>query len=72
MNKLFHQKWVEGCNRMDMVVFTSEFTKEGFDEIVYDKKDNRTQQIISQLKFNKPSQVLFGRRALTFIKKQTK
>ena len=44
---------------MDMVVFTSEFTKEGFDEIVYDKKDNRTQQIISQLKFNKPSQVLF-------------
>ena len=52
-------EWIEGCNRMDMVVFTSEFTKEGFDEIVYDKKDNRTQQIISQLKFNKPSQVLF-------------
>ena len=57
---------------MDMVVFTSEFTKEGFDEIVYDKKDNRTQQIISQLKFNKPSQVLFEGQTLTFIKKQTK
>ena len=51
--------WVEGCNRMDMTIFTSEFSQKGFLDVTYDKKDNRTQQIISQLKLDKPSEVLF-------------
>ena len=42
--------WVEGCNRMDMTIFTSEFSQKGFLDVTYDKKDNRTQQIRSQLK----------------------
>ena len=52
-------EWVQGCNRMDMVIFTSEFTKGGFTEISYDKKDNRTQQVVGQLKLEKQSEVLF-------------
>ena len=52
-------EWVEGCNRMDMTIFTSEFSQKGFLDVTYDKKDNRTNQIISQLKLEKPSEVLF-------------
>ena len=51
--------WVEGCNRMDMTIFTSEFSQKGFLDVTYDKKDNRTNQIVSQLKLEKPSDVLF-------------
>ena len=51
--------WVEGCNRMDMTIFTSEFSQKGFVDVTYDKKDNRTNQIISQLKLEKPRDVLF-------------
>ena len=51
--------WVEGCNRMDMTIFTSEFSQKGFLDVTYDKKDNRTNQRISQLKLEKPSEVLF-------------
>ena len=51
--------WVEGTNRMDMTIFTSEFSKKSFEDINYDKKDNRTGQIVTQLKMNKPSDVLF-------------
>ena len=51
--------WVEGTNRMDMTIFTSEFSKKSFEDINYDKKDSRTGQIVTQLKMNKPSDVLF-------------
>jgi len=51
--------WVEGVNRMDMTIFTSEFSKKSFDEINYDKKDNATGQVVTQLKMNKPADVLF-------------
>ena len=52
-------QWVEGCNRMDMTIFTSEFSQKGFLDVVYDRKDKQSQQIVSQLKMEKPSDVLF-------------
>jgi hypothetical protein len=52
-------QWVEGTNRMDMTIFTSEFSKKSFEDVNYDKTDNRTGQIVTQLKMNKPSDVLF-------------
>ena len=52
-------EWVEGCNRMDMTIFTSEFSKKGFTEAVYEKMDKNTQQIVGQLKLEKPTEVLF-------------
>jgi len=51
--------WVEGCNRMDKVIFTSEFSKKGFTDVTYDKFDTKTQQNIGTLKFEKDSEVLF-------------
>jgi glycosyltransferase involved in cell wall biosynthesis len=51
--------WVEGCNRMDMTIFTSEFSKRGFTEATYDKVDKNTQQNLGSLKLEKPAEVLF-------------
>ena len=51
--------WVEGCNRMDKVIFTSEFSREGFTGVTFDKLDNNTKQVVGQLKLEKPTDVLF-------------
>ena len=34
--------WVEGCNRMDKVIFTSEFSRDSFVDVVFDKLDNKS------------------------------
>ncbi len=52
-------EWVEGCNRMDMTIFTSEFSKFVFENVGFDKLDNNTKQVVGQLKLEKPSEVLF-------------
>ena len=52
-------EWVDGCNRMDKVIFTSNFTQEGFTSVSFDKLDNNTKQKIGELKLEKPSDVLF-------------
>jgi len=51
--------WVEGCNRMDMTIFTSEFSRDSFKNIEYDKLDNKTKQPVGKLKMDKPAEVLF-------------
>ena len=52
-------KWIEGVNRMDMTICTSEFTKSGFQGTTYDKQDVRTGQVIGGLSVQKPLEVLF-------------
>ena len=44
---------------MDKVIFTSEFSREGFTDVTYDKLDNNTKQKVGQLKLEKPTDVLF-------------
>jgi glycosyltransferase involved in cell wall biosynthesis len=51
--------WVEGCNRMDMTIFTSEFSRNGFKNVTFDRLDSNTKQIVGQLKLEKPTEVLF-------------
>ena len=52
-------KWIEGVNRMDVTICTSEFTKSGFQNTTYDKQDVRTGQVIGGLSVKKPLEVLF-------------
>src|SRR5210317_339963 len=52
-------EWVDGCNRMDMTIFTSEFSKKGFESVTYDKLDKQTKQVIGKIKLEKPTEVLF-------------
>jgi len=55
-------KWLEGCNKMDLVIVPSEHSKDGFVKSVYDKMQDTPdgkQQKIGELKLEKPIEVLF-------------
>tara|TARA_A100001515_G_scaffold132263_1_gene120600 strand:- start:1091 stop:2449 length:1359 start_codon:yes stop_codon:yes gene_type:complete len=56
------QAWIEGCNKMDLIIVPSEHSKDGFVKCVYDKVQNLPdgkQQKIGELKLEKPVEVLF-------------
>jgi len=56
------QKWLEACNKMDLVIVPSEHSKSGFVKSIYDKMQqapNGQQQKIGELKLEKPMEVLF-------------
>jgi len=55
-------KWLEGCNKMDLVIVPSEHSKMGFVKTVYDAVQNApdgSQQKVGELKLEKPIEVLF-------------
>ena len=55
-------KWIEGCNKMDLIIVPSEHSKGGFTNSLYDKLQqlpNGQQQKIGELKLEKPMEVLF-------------
>ena len=51
--------WIEGINRMDITLVSSNHAKLGFESAVYEKRDTRTNQPIGQLRVEKPIEVLF-------------
>ena len=54
--------WIEGCNKMDLVIVPSEHSKTGFVNSIYDKYNNLpdgTQQKVGELKLEKSMEVLF-------------
>ena len=51
--------WIEGCNKMDLILASSNHAKQVFESSIYEKRDSRTQQIVGQLKLEKPVEVLF-------------
>ena len=51
--------WIEGMNRMNMNIVPSNFVSDVFKTCVFDVKDDKTQQIKGQLKYEKPIEVLF-------------
>jgi glycosyltransferase involved in cell wall biosynthesis len=55
---LVHQSWIEGCNKMDLILTSSEHSKKVFTEVKYDIKDNRTQKVVKQIQLEKPLEVL--------------
>tara|TARA_Y100001963_G_scaffold136966_1_gene200161 strand:- start:1466 stop:2824 length:1359 start_codon:yes stop_codon:yes gene_type:complete len=55
-------KWLEGCNKMDLVIVPSNHSKIGFVNSIYDKVQNLPngqQQKIGEFKLDKPMEVLF-------------
>jgi len=55
-------KWIEGCNKMDLVIVPSEHSKLGFTQALYEKMQNLPngeQQKVGELKLEKPIEVLF-------------
>ena len=52
-------EFIEGANKMDLLIVTSEHSKKSFTDISYNKHDEKTNQKIGQLKLEVPVQVLF-------------
>ncbi len=55
-------KWIEGCNKMDLIIVPSEHSKSGFVNSIYDKVQNLPdgkQQKVGEHKLEKPIEVLF-------------
>tara|TARA_A100001011_G_scaffold207262_1_gene215448 strand:+ start:577 stop:1899 length:1323 start_codon:yes stop_codon:yes gene_type:complete len=51
-------QWIEGMNRMDLNILTSNFTKQGFENAKFEFKDEKTGQQ-GEVKVVKPMEVLF-------------
>jgi glycosyltransferase involved in cell wall biosynthesis len=53
------KNWVDGCNKMDLIIATSEFSKDVLLSTVYNETDNVTGKLIKQHRIEKPVSVLF-------------
>jgi glycosyltransferase involved in cell wall biosynthesis len=51
--------WLQGCNKMDMIIVPSEHAKDVFEKTVFEQKDENTGNTIGTLKCEKPIHVLF-------------
>jgi hypothetical protein len=51
-------EWVEGCNRMDLIIVPSKHAKDVFVNTVYEKRDKQTNQTIENHRITKPIEVL--------------
>lgn len=52
-------QWVEGLNRMNLNLVSSNHAKKILETSMFEEKDNKTQQIIRSIKLEKPVEVLF-------------
>ena len=56
------QEWIEGCNKMDLIIVPSKHSKNGFLQSIYDKVKNLPdgkKEKIGELRLEKPMEVLF-------------
>lgn len=51
--------WIEGCNKMDLILTSSEHSKKVFQESVWEKRDQQSNQVVGHLRLEKPIEVLF-------------
>ena len=59
---IISNEWIDGCNKMDLVIVPSEHSKDSIVKTIYDKMENLPsgeQQKIGELQVNKPVEVLF-------------
>lgn len=50
---------INGANNADLIIVSSNHVKKIFENTFFDRKDNKTNQIIEKIKLNKPVEVLF-------------
>lgn len=56
---LCHHSWIEGCNRMDLVIVPSQHAKKTLEDSVFSQQDPNTKQIVGELKIQVPIEVVF-------------
>ena len=64
-----HQTWLEGANRMDLLLVPSNFTKQGFINTTFQRVDQQTGQKGPDLRLEKAIEVLFEGADLNIYKK---
>ena len=64
-----HQTWLEGANRMDLLLVPSSFTKQGFINTTFQRVDQQTGQKGPDLRLEKAIEVLFEGADLNIYKK---
>ena len=62
-------QWVDGLNRMNLNIVPSNFVKESFQNVAYDKINEITKEPVGQLKVERPMEVLFEGADLDVYKK---
>jgi glycosyltransferase involved in cell wall biosynthesis len=61
--------WLEGANKMNLLLVSSEHSKKGFTDTTYHQKDQNTGNVMAELKLTTPVEVLFeGLDVSTFFK----
>jgi glycosyltransferase involved in cell wall biosynthesis len=53
------KEWIDGCNKMDLIITTSTFSKDVLLTSVYNENEKNTGKLIKQHKIEKPIRVLF-------------
>ena len=53
------KEFIDGANKMDLILVPSQFTKSLFDKTQYQEQDKQTKQVIRTFKTEKPVEVLF-------------
>jgi hypothetical protein len=51
--------WIQGCNRMNLVLVSSAHAKETFERSVFQVKDQRTGQVTGEIKLTAPIEIVF-------------
>jgi glycosyltransferase involved in cell wall biosynthesis len=51
--------FIDGCNKMDLILVPSQFTKQNLGGTIYQQKDEASGQIVGEIKIAKPIEVLF-------------
>ena len=51
--------WIEGCNRMDLNLVSSQHSKQVFLNSKFSKNDKKTNQVVGTIELQKPLEVLF-------------
>lgn len=66
-----HPSWIEGCNRMNLVLTSSTHSAEVFKNIGFEQRDQRTQQVVGEYKLQKPIEILMEGANLDVYKPKT-
>ena len=53
-----HPSWLEGCNRMDLVLTSSTHSKKVFENIKFEQRNQQTNQVVGEYGLQKPIEVL--------------
>ena len=65
-------QWIEGLNRMNLNLVSSEHAKKVFQQSIFEKRNTQTQQVEAVIKLEKPIEVLFEGADVEIYKKLDK